>query len=249
MALRPRESPSSIASRCTAHALADADGGTASAAGATPKSVVTSMAGFEWARSAPSPVASAAPVVTSTSGGASPESGRVANSAPKSVVTSLAGFAETGSLVDSGGGFAAAESVITSLAGFAGGCRPQLPGGRKAIPAAFRYPAAVSRRTPVVRWIRRSDQPKRPKAMTCCFFSSFKTLLTSTEDTVLTSESTSWVVGFIVGRFSSDHEWPVLGDHRGLRMPFACWMKPRRSSTRWVATRKTTSGFEFKLTA
>ena len=86
-----------MASRCTAHALADADGGgTASAAGATPKSVVTSMAGFAWARSAPSPVASAAPVVTSTSGGASPESGRVANSAPKSVVTPMAGFAGGG---------------------------------------------------------------------------------------------------------------------------------------------------------
>jgi len=35
--------------------------------------------------------------------------------------------------------------------------------------------------TPVIRWIRRSDQPNRPKARTCWFFSSFKTLLTSTE--------------------------------------------------------------------
>ena len=29
--------------------------------------------------------------------------------------------------------------------------------------------------------MRRSDHPSRPNAMTCCFFSSFKTLLTSTE--------------------------------------------------------------------
>ena len=33
------------------------------------------------------------------------------------------------------------------------------------------------------RWMRRSDHPNRPKAITCCFFDSFKTLLTSTEGT------------------------------------------------------------------
>src|SRR5579872_1504133 len=41
------------------------------------------------------------------------------------------------------------ESVVTWLAGFAGDRRPQLPGGRTPIPAAFRYLPAVSRRTPV----------------------------------------------------------------------------------------------------
>ncbi len=46
--------------------------------------------------------------------------------APESVVTSLAGFA-------SGAG-----SVVGLLAGFAGGSRPQPPGGRTAMPAAFR---------------------------------------------------------------------------------------------------------------
>jgi len=45
-------------------------------------------------------------------------------------------------------GFAAPESVITSLAGF-GLHRPQPLGGRTAIPAAFRYTPAVSRRIPV----------------------------------------------------------------------------------------------------
>src|ERR1039457_6937045 len=44
----------------------------------------------------------------------------------------------------------------------------------------------VSRRMPVSRSIRRSDHPSRPNAMTCCFFSSLKTLLTVTEDNVLT---------------------------------------------------------------
>ncbi len=48
--------------------------------------------------------------------------------APRSVVTSLAGFAGSG-----GSG-----SVVTSLAGFAGDRLPHAPGGRTAIPAAFR---------------------------------------------------------------------------------------------------------------
>jgi hypothetical protein len=53
-------------------------------------------------------------------------------------------------------GFAAPESVITSLAGF-GSHRPQPLGGRTAIPAAFRYALAVSRRILVACWMRRSD--------------------------------------------------------------------------------------------
>src|SRR5437899_273749 len=62
--------------------------------------------------------------------------------------------------------------------------------------------------------MRRSDHPSRPKAMTCCFFSSFKTLLTSTEGIALasTQRPECWL---IVGRFSGDYAWPVLGDHRG----------------------------------
>jgi hypothetical protein len=54
-------------------------------------------------------------------------------------------------------------------------------GGRGSIPAALRYPATVSRRTPVARRMRRSDQPSRPNAITCRFFSSLKTLLMPTE--------------------------------------------------------------------
>ena len=84
----------------------------------------------------------------------------------------------------------APKSVITSLAGFAG-ARPHLPGGRKTIPAALRYLAAVSRRTPVARWIRRNDHPSRPNAMTCCLFYSLETLLTSSEGIALAFESAS----------------------------------------------------------
>ncbi len=71
----------------------------------------------------------------------------------------------------------AAESVDTSMAGFAG-FRPHPPGGRTAIPAARRYAPAVSRRICAALSMRRNDHPSRPNAMTCCFFSSLKTLLT-----------------------------------------------------------------------
>src|SRR5258705_1666672 len=87
----------------------------------------------------------------------------------------LGGFSGLGLTVLAG--FAASDPVVTSLAGFAGGRRPHPPGGRTAIPAAFRYAPAVSRRTPVACSMRRSVQPSFPSAITCCFFSSFKTLL------------------------------------------------------------------------
>src|SRR5438094_4530874 len=87
-----------------------------------------------------------------------------------------------------GGQGAGAESVDTSLAGFAGGSvdtplagfgtgrRPQPPGDRTAIPAAFKYALAVSRRTPVASSIRRSGHPSRPSTSTSCRFASLKTL-------------------------------------------------------------------------
>jgi hypothetical protein len=54
---------------------------------------------------------------------------------------------------------------------------PQPPGGRTAIPAARKYAPTVSRRMCAALSMRRNDQPSRPNAMTCCFFSSLKTLL------------------------------------------------------------------------
>jgi hypothetical protein len=89
--------------------------------------------------------------------------------------------------------FSGSESGVTSLAGFAGAARPHLPGGRNSMPASLRYVAAVPRRIPVAFWIRRNDHPRRPRAMTCCFCSSLKTLLTANEANALTSRLTSWV--------------------------------------------------------
>src|SRR5438093_5200092 len=60
--------------------------------------------------------------------------------------------------------------------------------------------------------MRRSVQPSFPSAITCCFFSSFKTLLMPTERIRRSQCPERW---FIVGRFSADNHWPVLGDRRG----------------------------------
>src|SRR5215468_11082372 len=70
----------------------------------------------------------------------------------------------------------AIKSVVTPMAGFAGVRRPH-PGRHTTTPAAFRYPLAVSLRTPVASSMRRKDHPSFPRAITCCFFSSLKTLL------------------------------------------------------------------------
>jgi hypothetical protein len=69
-------------------------------------------------------------------------------------------------------GFAASDPAVTSfsLAGFAGGRRPHAPRGRTAIPAAFRYAPAVSRRTPVSCSMRRSGDPSRPRGNHLLFF-------------------------------------------------------------------------------
>ena len=78
----------------------------------------------------------------------------------------MAGFDWSGSVGTSGG----------EIAGFAldslGRPRP-----RTGIPAAFRYPLTVSRRIPVVCWMRESVQPRRPSARICCRVVSPKTLL------------------------------------------------------------------------
>ncbi len=87
----------------------------------------------------------------------------------------------------------APESVDTSavVAGFGGHTPGRPPRPRTAIPAAFRYALAVSRRTPVACSMRRSDHPSRPSASTCCFLSSLKTLLIPAMDHVPIASSTS----------------------------------------------------------
>jgi hypothetical protein len=68
----------------------------------------------------------------------------------------------------------------------------------------------VSRRTRVVSWILRRDHPSRPKAMICCFFSSFKTFAMLREATDppaavnvldVSSESMAAFQVFMYGRF------------------------------------------------
>src|SRR4030095_4722748 len=66
------------------------------------------------------------------------------------------------------------------MAGFAGARRPH-PGKHTTTPAAFKYPLAVSLRTPVASSMRRKVHPSFPNAITCCFFSSLKTLLMPSE--------------------------------------------------------------------
>src|SRR5216684_3610769 len=68
----------------------------------------------------------------------------------------------------------------------------------------------VSRRTRVASWIFRRDHPSRPKAMICCFFSSFKTFAMLREATYppavvnvldISSESMAAFQVFLYGRF------------------------------------------------
>src|SRR5579883_2828698 len=110
MAVRPRLSPSSIASRYGSQKLVDGMGlgfSASEALPATPNPVVTPLAGFA--------VAFAFPLLERFSG--------------------LGLGLGLGLTVAS---LAASDPVVTSLAGFAGGCRPHAPGGRTAIPTAFR---------------------------------------------------------------------------------------------------------------
>ena len=72
----------------------------------------------------------------------------------------------------------------------------------------LRVAPAVSQRTPVSCSMRRSGHPSRPRAITCCFFASLKTLLISTKAKCLTPKSTSRasfsLAGFqvtLIGRF------------------------------------------------
>src|SRR5271165_6328943 len=65
--------------------------------------------------------------------------------------------------------------------------------------------------------MRRKGHPSLPSAITCCFFSSLKTLLMLTE--AISPLVSVNVPGFIVGRFSGDPHWPVLGDPLGRPRP------------------------------
>src|SRR6266849_1185386 len=107
MALRPRLSPSSIASRYGSQKLVDGTGLGFSASEALPSApnpVVTSLAGFEVAFAFP-------------------------------LLERFSGLGLGWGLGLAVAGLAASDPVVTSLAGFAGARRPHAPGGRTAIPA------------------------------------------------------------------------------------------------------------------
>ncbi len=108
--------------------------------------------------------------------------------------------------------FSAVESADTRMAGFAP-FRPRPPDGRTAIPAARRYAPTVPRRICTALSKRRNDHPNRPSAMTCCFFSSLKTLLTRRSVNLPASSMSRF--SYLVGRFSGVHLWPVLSVPRG----------------------------------
>src|SRR5215831_9768665 len=91
----------------------------------------------------------------------------------------------------------------------------------------------VSRRTRVVSWIFRRDHPSRPKAMICCFFSSFKTFAMLREATYplaavnvldVSPESMAAFQVFFYGRFwvfteaELDQRLSDLQKNRELRM-------------------------------
>src|SRR6266566_2754398 len=61
--------------------------------------------------------------------------------------------------------------------------------------------------------MRRNDQPSRPNTMTCSRFSLLKTWLMTTE----ANFPLQWLClkPSLYGRFSLDHLWPLLRDHRG----------------------------------
>lgn len=65
--------------------------------------------------------------------------------------------------------------------------------------------------------MRRSGQPSRPSATTCCRFSSLKTFIPAVDHhphrLVKRPERSP-----ANGRFSGVHQWPVLGVHRGLTL-------------------------------
>src|SRR5438046_802447 len=138
----------------------------------------------------------------------------------ESVDTSLAGFA--------GGG-----SVDTALAGFGTGRRPHPPGDRTAIPAAFKYALAVSRRTPVASSIRRSGHPSRPSTSTSCRFASLKTLAIPATSRKPAARSTSEPIRY----------WPVFSC-RSLA-GFGC--PPRRRSHPQPRAQFRHVGGEFRL--
>src|ERR1700746_3358928 len=92
----------------------------------------------------------------------------------------------------------------------------------------------VSRRTRVVSWIFRRDHPSRPKAMICCFFSSFKTFAMSREATHppaavnvldVSSESMAAFHVFLYCRFSVFTEVAIANQCQSESQCISSWLQ------------------------
>src|SRR4051794_38985742 len=92
--------------------------------------------------------------------------------------------------------------------------------------------------------MRRSDHPNRPSAITCCFLSSLKTLLTRTQGN--SRVRINVLDQTFVGRFSSDNHWPHLSDYRGTRFAFDCRHTLSRSRRERLST---IESYDFRPTA
>ena len=96
-------------------------------------------------------------------------------------------------------------------------CLPAAPTARRPNwdSCRFQIRGCVSRRIWTVRSMRRSDQPSRPSAMTCCFFSSLKTFTRRRVN--LTSPNV--LDQLPLAGFQVIHHWPVLGDPPRVGIP------------------------------
>jgi hypothetical protein len=137
---------------------------------------------------------------------------------PSSFPQSSTGRLEVSSVLADGFGAAAGpwlvtagapESMVTCMAGFAGDGHPH-PGRRTATPAALgKHWLFLDGHQWLAQCAARAIRAS-PSAMTCCFFSSLKTLLMPREP-IKASPGVN-VPGFTYGRFLGDPARPVLAD-------------------------------------
>jgi hypothetical protein len=101
--------------------------------------------------------------------------------------------------------------VVTSLAGFAGGSRPQLPAGRSG-PGGFQVSTRgfATHTGGLLDTSQRPSQPPQCDDLLFLFFAQDIAHSDAGHEALRRSQCPGWVV--IVGRFSGDHHWPVLGD-------------------------------------
>jgi hypothetical protein len=123
------------------------------------------------------------------------------------------GFSGLGLGLIVGVGFAASDPVVTSfsLAGFAGGRRPHAPGGRTPIPGRFqvssgRLPTHPGLLLDAPQWPSESSQGNH------LLFFRFAQHVAHIDEGYMPHAKINVPGLILVGRFSTDPHWPVLGD-------------------------------------